>query len=111
MPISEENPCLGWRSIRITLDQLEIFFIQVRVILRANVATGNLSILLPIITSVYEIDEALRLIDRAGREVEDVMAYALFKPRIGIMVEVPAMVFMLLALANRVIFCRSAPTT
>ncbi|VFS63189.1 Phosphoenolpyruvate-protein phosphotransferase [Kluyvera cryocrescens] len=30
MPISEENPCLGWRGIRITLDQPEIFLVQVR---------------------------------------------------------------------------------
>lgn len=92
MPISEENPCLGWRGIRITLDQPEIFLIQVRAMLRANAATCNLSILLPMITSVDEIDEARRLIDRAGREVEEVLGYALPKPRIGIMVEVPAMV-------------------
>lgn len=104
MPISEENPCLGWRGIRITLDQPEIFLIQVRAMLRANAATGNLSILLPMITSIDEIDEARRLIDRAGREVEDVLGYALPKPRIGIMVEVPAMVFMLPALVNRVDF-------
>lgn len=104
MPISEENPCLGWRGIRITLDQPEIFLIQVRAMLRANAATGNLSILLPMITSVDEIDETRRLIDRAGREVEDVLGYALPKPRIGIMVEVPAMVFMLPALVNRVDF-------
>lgn len=104
MPISEENPCLGWRGIRITLDQTEIFLIQVRAMLRANAATGNLSILLPMITSVDEIDETRRLIDRAGREVEDVLGYALPKPRIGIMVEVPAMVFMLPALVNRVDF-------
>lgn len=104
MPISEENPCLGWRGIRITLDQPEIFLIQVRAMRRDNAATGNLSILLPMITSVDEIDEARRLIDRAGREVEDVLGYALPKPRIGIMVEVPAMVFMLSALVTRVDF-------
>ncbi|WMQ74926.1 MAG: Phosphoenolpyruvate-dependent phosphotransferase system [Sodalis sp.] len=104
MPISEENPCLGWRGIRVTLDQPEIFLIQVRAMLRANTATGNLSILLPMITSIDEIDEARRLIDRAGREVEDVLDYAPPKPRIGIMVEVPAMVFMLPALVNRVDF-------
>ncbi len=104
MPISEENPCLGWRGIRITLDQPEIFLIQVRAMLRANAATGNLSILLPMITSVDEIDEARRLIDRAGREVEEMLGYALPPLRIGIMVEVPAMVFMLPVLVNRVDF-------
>ncbi|BCG08230.1 MULTISPECIES: phosphoenolpyruvate--protein phosphotransferase [Buttiauxella] len=104
MPISEENPCLGWRGIRITLDQPEIFLVQVRAMLRANAATGNLSILLPMITSIDEIDEARRLIDRAGREVEEVLGYELPKPRIGVMVEVPSMVFMLGHLASRVDF-------
>ena len=104
MPISEENPCLGWRGIRITLDQPEIFLIQVRAMLRANAATGNLSILLPMVTSIDEIDEARRLIERAGREVEEMIGYAIPKPRIGVMLEVPSMVFMLPQLANRVDF-------
>jgi phosphotransferase system enzyme I (PtsP) len=104
MPISEENPCLGWRGIRITLDQPEIFLIQVRAMLRANAATGNLGILLPMITSLEEIDEARRLIDRAGREVEEALGYAQPKPRIGIMIEVPSMIFMLPLLAGRVDF-------
>jgi len=103
-PISEENPCLGWRGIRITLDQPEIFLIQVRAMLRANAATGNLSILLPMITSIDEIDEARRLIDRAGREVEEMLGYALPPLRVGVMIEVPAMVFMLSSLVNRVDF-------
>ena len=104
MPISEENPCLGWRGIRITLDQPEIFLIQVRAMLRANAATGNLSILLPMVTSIDEIDEARRLIERAGREVEEMIGYAIPKPRIGVMLEVPSMVFMLPQLATRVDF-------
>ncbi|EPR6723951.1 phosphoenolpyruvate--protein phosphotransferase [Salmonella enterica subsp. enterica serovar Dublin] len=104
MPISEENPCLGWRGIRITLDQPEIFLIQVRAMLRANAATGNLSILLPMVTSIDEVDEARRLIERAGREVEEMIGYAIPKPRIGIMLEVPSMVFMLPHLANRIDF-------
>ena len=104
MPISEENPCLGWRGIRITLDQPEIFLVQVRAMLRANAATGNLSILLPMVTSLEEVDEARRLIDRAGREVEEMIGYAIPKPRIGIMLEVPSMVFMLPHLASRIDF-------
>lgn len=104
MPISEENPCLGWRGIRITLDQPEIFLIQVRAMLRANAATGNLSILLPMVTSIDEVDEARRLIERAGREVEEMIGYEIPKPRIGIMLEVPSMVFMLPHLTNRIDF-------
>ncbi|EQA3418329.1 phosphoenolpyruvate--protein phosphotransferase [Cronobacter dublinensis] len=104
MPISEENPCLGWRGIRITLDQPEIFLIQVRAMLRANAATGNLSILLPMITSIDEVDEARRLIDRAGREMEEMLGYEIPKPRLGVMVEVPSMLFMLTHLARRIDF-------
>jgi len=104
MPISEENPCLGWRGIRITLDQPEIFLIQVRAMLPANAATGNLGILLPMVTSLDEIDEARRLIDRAGREVEEQLGYELPPTRLGVMIEVPSMIFMLPALAGRVDF-------
>jgi phosphotransferase system enzyme I (PtsP) len=104
MPISEENPCLGWRGIRVTLDQPEIFLVQVRAMLRANASTGNLGILLPMITSLEEIDEAKRLIDRAGREVEEVLGYDIPKPRIGIMLEVPSMIFLIPYLAGRVDF-------
>jgi len=104
MPISEENPCLGWRGIRITLDQPEIFLIQVRAMLRANAATGNLSILLPMVTSLDEVDEARRLIDRASREVEEMIGYAIPRPRLDVMLEVPSMVFMLPNLASRVDF-------
>lgn len=104
MPISEENPSLGWRGLRITLDQPEIFLVQVRAMLRANAASGNLSILLPMVTALTEVDEARRLIDRAGREVEEMLGYALPRPRIGVMLEVPALAFMLPELAARVDF-------
>ncbi|CPR14048.1 phosphoenolpyruvate--protein phosphotransferase [Brenneria goodwinii] len=104
LPISEENPCLGWRGIRITLDQPEIFLIQIRAMLRANARTGNLNILLPMVSSLDEIDEARRLIDQAAGEVEDLMGFPLPKPRIGIMIEVPSMIFLLSHLASRVDF-------
>jgi len=104
MPISEENPSLGWRGIRITLDQPEIFLIQVRAMLRANAATSNLSILLPMITSIEELDEARKLIQRAEREVEESLGYELPELRLGVMVEVPSMLFMFKHLATRVDF-------
>lgn len=83
MPISEENPALGWRGIRITLDQPEIFLIQVRAMLRANVATGNLSILLPMVTTLDEIEEARRLIVRASQQVEAMIGRAIPRYRLG----------------------------
>ncbi|MCK8292127.1 phosphoenolpyruvate--protein phosphotransferase [Erwinia amylovora] len=104
MPISEENPCLGWRGIRLTLDQPEIFLVQLRAMLRANVASDNLNILLPMVSSLEEIDEARKLLDRAAREVEEMLGYAIPLPRLGIMIEVPSMIFMIDQLRQRVDF-------
>jgi len=104
MPISEENPCLGRRGTRITLDQPEIFLIQVRAMLRANVSTGNLSILLPMITSIEEIDEAKRLIDRVVREVEEVLGYEIPKTKISLMLKVPSIIFLIPSMATRIDF-------
>ncbi|WP_312828657.1 phosphoenolpyruvate--protein phosphotransferase [Pantoea anthophila] len=101
MPISEENPCLGWRGIRLTLDQPEIFLVQVRAMLRAHASSGNL---LPMISHIDEIDDAKRLIDRAGREVEEMLGYPIPAPRIGVMIEVPSMLFMIPHLASRIDF-------
>lgn len=56
------------------------------------------------VTSIDEVDETRRLIERAGREVEEMIGYAIPKPRIGIMLEVPSMIFMLPHLANRIDF-------
>ncbi|MFP1734951.1 phosphoenolpyruvate--protein phosphotransferase [Lonsdalea quercina] len=104
MPISEENPSLGWRGIRVTLDQPEIFLIQVRAMLRANAELGNLHILLPMINSLDEIDEARRLIERAAREVAEMSNCTQPRPRIGIMIEVPSMLFLLPHLSSRIDF-------
>lgn len=104
LPISEENPCLGWRGIRLMLDQPDMFLIQIRAMLRANAATGNLNILLPMITSIDEIDQAKSLIERAKYEVEMKLEYAIPQPRLGIMLEVPSMLFMIPHLAGRIDF-------
>ncbi|MBD1229170.1 phosphoenolpyruvate--protein phosphotransferase [Xenorhabdus griffiniae] len=104
MPINEENPCLGWRGIRITLDQPEIFLIQLRAMLKANAQTGNLKILLPMVTSIEEIDEARKLIERAKIEVEQTLAETITMPQIGIMLEVPSALFLLPQLKQRIDF-------
>ena len=103
LPIEEENPFLGWRGIRFTLDHPDIFLIQVRAMLRASIGLDNLSILLPMISSCQEFDEAMVLIWQAYTEVKQVYP-ELVKPRIGIMVEVPSMLYLLPMLANDVDF-------
>ncbi|MEQ4989100.1 phosphoenolpyruvate--protein phosphotransferase [Proteus sp. fly-1089] len=104
MPINEENPCLGWRGVRILLDQPEIFLIQLRAMLKANLEFKNLKILLPMVTSIDEIDEARTLLLRACDEVSRELKCECAPPPLGIMLEVPSLVFMLSQLANRVDF-------
>ncbi|MFM1891294.1 MAG: phosphotransferase system, enzyme PtsP, partial [Pseudomonadota bacterium] len=91
-PVTEQNPFLGWRGSRILLDHPEIFLTQVRAMLRAGVGYHNLQIMLPMITSVSEVDELLLLIQRAHDELAE-EGYAVSMPRIGVMVEVPSAVF------------------
>jgi phosphotransferase system enzyme I (PtsP) len=102
-PIEEDNPFLGWRGIRVTLDHPEIFLAQVRAMLKANAGLGNLRIMLPMICNIPEVDEALDLIHRSHREIvqEGVDAEM---PLIGVMVEVPSAVYQARALAKRVDF-------
>ncbi len=102
-PINEANPVLGWRGIRILLDQPELLLIQVRAMLRANEGLGNLKILLPMISNVGEIDRARSLISQAMDELlSDGLSIAM--PEIGVMIEVPSTIFQIPALARRVDF-------
>ena len=102
-PIEEDNPFLGWRGIRVTLDHPEIFLAQIRAMLKANEGLGNLRIMLPMVSNLSELDEALDLIHRSHRELlqEGVKGEL---PPIGVMVEVPAAVYQARAMARKVDF-------
>jgi phosphotransferase system enzyme I (PtsP) len=102
-PINESNPFLGWRGIRISLDHPEIFLTQLRAMLRAAQGLGNLQVLLPMISHVSEVDDALLLIQRAHDELGE-EGFAVQMPRVGVMIEVPAAVYQTEALARRVDF-------
>ncbi|RDE18173.1 phosphoenolpyruvate-protein phosphotransferase PtsP [Motiliproteus coralliicola] len=102
-PIDEDNPSLGWRGIRVTLDHPEIFLVQVRAMLLASEGLDNLRILLPMVASVVEVDEAVALINQAFAELVD-DGYQLIQPEIGVMVEVPAAVYQVRHFAKRVDF-------
>jgi len=100
-PIEEDNPFLGCRGIRFSLEHPEIFLIQLRALLRANAGLENLQVLFPMISRLGELDEALELLARAHRELlEEGQASA--KPRVGAMIEVPSAVFLTKSLAERV---------
>jgi len=103
-PIEEDNPFLGWRGIRITLDHPEIFLLQIRAMMRANVEHKNLEIMLPMISGVTEVDDALRLINQAYHELCTELNAKIIKPRVGIMLEVPGVIYQLKELAQRVDF-------
>jgi len=106
-PIVEDNPFLGWRGIRLTLDHPDIFLMQIRAMLRASIGLSNLNILLPMISSISEVTEAKRLIKQAFLELKE-EAYSqgklLSKPAVGVMLEVPAVIFQLKQLAQHVDF-------
>ena len=102
-PIEESNPFLGWRGIRVTLDHPEIFLTQVRAMLRANEGLTNLRILLPMVTAIDELRVARDLILRCHREVLSEGCSAPLPP-LGVMIEVPAAVYLAGPLAEEADF-------
>lgn len=102
-PIKEENPFLGWRGIRVTLDHPEIFLVQVRAMIKASEHLNNLRILLPMISGPQELEEALRLIHRAWAEVRE-EGCDVPMPPVGVMIEVPAAVYLVRELARQADF-------
>ena len=102
-PIEEENPFLGWRGIRVTLDHPEIFMAQIRAMMRASIGLENLQIMLPMISNVNEVNSAMQLIKRAHRELLQEGMNVRFPP-VGVMIELPAAVYQTRALARLVDF-------
>lgn len=102
-PITESNPFLGWRGVRVSLDHPEIFLTQIRAILRASIDLDNVKIMLPMVSTVGEVDESLLLIQRAHEELEE-EGLAVNMPEVGVMVEVPSAVYQAESLARRVDF-------
>lgn len=87
----EDNPFLGWRSIRLSLDLEDVFRVQIRAILRAS-AFGKTRILFPMITSIEEIRKVVALVHEEKAHLDlNGIAYDR-EVQLGIMVEVPAAV-------------------
>ena len=99
----EANPFLGWRAIRMCLDESDMFKVQLRALLRAG-AHGDARIMLPLVVSVDEIRQAHRLLDEAAEELEARgLAFRRDLP-LGIMVETPAAAMSADVLAKEVAF-------
>ncbi len=102
-PIEEDNPFLGWRGIRVTLDHPEIFMIQLRAMLLASKGLNNLQILFPMISTVGEVEDSIKLLERAYDELL-AEGHKINKPKVGVMVEVPSIVFQMRRIASIVDF-------
>ena len=103
-PIMEENPFLGWRGLRMTLDHPEIFLVQIRAMMRANLDTGNLRIMFPMVTEVAELQQAKRLVLKAHAELQEELQLRFKLPQLGVMIEVPSLLYQLRAVADLVDF-------
>src|SRR5690606_28774343 len=100
---AEENPALGWRAIRLTLDRPGLLRTQMRALLRA--AGGReLRVMLPMVTEIGEIAQTRELIDR---EVKHLSRHAYQLPtalKLGAMLEVPSLLWQLDELMKAVDF-------
>ena len=84
----EENPALGFRAIRICLTRKDFFKRQLRALLRAS-AYGNLGIMFPMITSLWELQECKNILEECRAELER-ERFKIGEFEVGIMIETPA---------------------
>ncbi len=89
---AEENPLLGLRSIRYSMEYLNLFRDQLKSILLATKKGANFRILLPLVSNVWEVETAAQIISELSAEVS---LHRNDIPKLGIMMEVPALVYQL----------------
>lgn len=99
---TEENPALGYRAIRICLEQPDIFKTQLRALFRAS-NYGNISIMYPMITSLQEIHDIKAIVNEVKQELRDA-GVPFGEVEEGIMIETPAAAVMSDVLAEEVDF-------
>ncbi|MBS1240891.1 MAG: Phosphoenolpyruvate-protein phosphotransferase [Gemmatimonadetes bacterium] len=90
---AEANPFLGWRSIRVCLDHPHVFRPQLRALLRASV-TGNLRIMLPLVTRVDEVTQTRELLEEEAEHLRRAGIPAAATAILGAMIETPAAVIL-----------------
>ena len=100
---AEINPFLGWRAIRLCLQEKDLFRTQLRAILRAS-AFGNLKIMYPMISGIDELDEANNLLEECQQELRVKGEKFSEKIEIGVMIETPSAAMISDKLAKRVHF-------
>ena len=85
----EENPFLGYRAIRIYLDNVDLFKVQLRAILRAS-SYGNVAIMIPMISSIEELRKSKEIIEEVKQELKEKNIKFNENIEVGIMVEIPS---------------------
>ena len=85
----EANPFLGYRAIRLCLDNPEIFKPQIRALLRAS-AYGNIAIMFPMISSIEELRRAKAVVEECKKELDNEGKEYKKDIKTGIMVEIPS---------------------
>jgi phosphotransferase system enzyme I (PtsI) len=95
----EANPFLGWRSIRVCLDEPEVFRPQVRAVLRAA-AGHDIQLMLPLVTTVQEVRDSLEIVAEEAASLKAAGIRAADSVPVGVMIETPAAVLMVDRLAE-----------
>ncbi|KRB28963.1 peptidase [Mesorhizobium sp. Root695] len=101
--IQEENPALGWRAIRLTLDRPGLLRTQIRALLKAS-GGRELKLMLPMVTELGEIAQAREIIDREVRHLSRFAHHLPTSLKLGAMLEVPSLLFQLDELMKAVDF-------
>lgn len=100
---SEQNPSLGERGLRFTLNKKDILKTQIRAILRAS-TNKNIKIMHPMVTNINEIENVLSLTEEVKKELSSKNIKYNDKIETGIMVEVPSVIFMADKIASYIDF-------
>ncbi|MCB1506469.1 MAG: phosphoenolpyruvate--protein phosphotransferase [Hyphomicrobiaceae bacterium] len=90
--VKEENPAIGWRAIRMSLDRPGLFRTQVRALLKAT-AGGELRLMVPMITTAAEMVEVKELFDRELGHIRRKGMPSPERVKLGAMLEVPSLLF------------------
>lgn len=99
----EDNPFLGWRAIRLCLENVDLLKKQVRAILRASVM-GNVKIMIPMISCLEEIYKTKAIIEQAKKELRSQKIPYDEQMEVGVMIEIPSAAIMADTIAEEVDF-------
>ncbi|MCK9280339.1 MAG: phosphoenolpyruvate--protein phosphotransferase [Melioribacteraceae bacterium] len=101
--LHESNPFLGWRGIRLLLDNKNLFKSQIRAVLRAS-QNKNIKLMIPMVTSIEEVFETKELIDQCKKELKKEKKSFDNDMHFGIMIEIPSAAVLTATFAREVDF-------